>query len=162
MRNERCFHVDDEDQIISTMSKYTCHRINSSTLKAPLHRAFSVFLLKPEKENNTDSVSVELGLLLQQRSHHKLTFPLLWANSCCSHPIDGLGESTPDVVTGVVKAARRKLNHELGIPQYIVSSSFIIYPRHLCSFILDWKEIILSLWSDSLPRQSRSMGRTRK
>lgn len=113
MKNEFCFHVDENDQIIGFLSKFDAHRIDSTTLKAPLHRAFSVFLLR--RANDT-----EFSLLMQQRSHHKITFPLLWANSCCSHPIDGLQEDTPDVLTGIARAARRKLHHELGIPLEIV------------------------------------------
>ena len=113
MNNEFCFHVDENDQIICKLSKYNSHRIDPITGLAPLHRAFSVFLLK-----RSDTNSTEFELLMQQRSVKKLTFPLLWANSCCSHPIDGLEEDT--VVNGIVKAARRKLNHELGIPLCIV------------------------------------------
>lgn len=118
MRNESCFHVDSSDNILGTLSKYNSHRIDPLTSKSPLHRAFSVFLLTPDASQ----------LLLQQRSEHKITFPLLWANTCCSHPIAGLYEDTDDVITGVVKAARRKLYHELGIPVELVSESFIIHP----------------------------------
>lgn len=128
MKNEFCFHVDENDTIIGTLSKYQAHRIDPITLKAPLHRAFSVFLLKPNGNGEYD-------LLLQQRSKQKLTFPLLWANSCCSHPIEGLGEDTEDVVTGIVKAARRKLNHELGISLDIVNT-FIYYNLLNDSFLL--------------------------
>lgn len=113
MKNEICFNVNQNDEIISKLSKYDSHRIDPKTGLAPLHRAFSVFLLK-----RMDSDKFEL--LMQQRSAHKLTFPSLWANSCCSHPIDGVGEDTEDVVEGIVRAARRKLFHELGIPVQIV------------------------------------------
>ncbi len=119
MRNELCYHVDENDNILGTMSKFQSHRIDPETQKVPLHRAFSVFLLKPTSKG-------EFELLLQQRSQKKLTFPLLWANSCCSHPIVGVGEDTVDVVTGIAKAARRKLNHELGIPSEIVIQTSII------------------------------------
>lgn len=111
MKNELCFQVDEEDNIIGTLTKYESHRLDPATSKAPLHRAFSAFLVKPDTHE----------LLLQRRSDHKLTFPLLWANSCCSHPIAGLQEDTADIITGVAKAARRKLQHELGIPVAIVT-----------------------------------------
>lgn len=113
MKNEFCFHVNESDEIISKLSKYDSHRIDQFTHLAPLHRAFSVFLLKRTEESGFE-------LLMQQRSEQKITFPILWTNSCCSHPIDGLGEDSD--VEGIVKAARRKLNHELGIPQSIVQS----------------------------------------
>lgn len=31
-------------------------------------------------------------LLVQQRAKSKLTFPLLWANTCCSHPLYNIKE----------------------------------------------------------------------
>lgn len=75
--------------------------------KGLLHRAFSVFLFNSKKE-----------LLLQQRATEKITFPDMWTNTCCSHPLGVPGEtgSTLDTaVMGVKRAAQRKLNHELGI-----------------------------------------------
>jgi isopentenyl-diphosphate Delta-isomerase len=117
MKNELCFNVDSNDNILGTLSKYNSHRIDPFTSLSPLHRAFSVFILSPDTSQ----------LLLQQRSEHKITFPLLWANTCCSHPIAGLGEDTDDVVTGIVKAAHRKLYHELGIPSEIVNNQRAFY-----------------------------------
>jgi isopentenyl-diphosphate delta-isomerase type 1 len=115
-----------------------------------LHRAFSVFLFTPDGK-----------LILQQRSGAKITFPYIWANTCCSHPLYDLPEETilegafvagvarqragrrwlrlwllvrarlthlvlavasaptyllPADGLGVRNAARRKLEHELGIP----------------------------------------------
>jgi isopentenyldiphosphate isomerase len=44
----------------------------------------------------------------------------MWTNTCCSHPLANLnGES--DNVNGVRLAARRKLEHELGIPPNQIS-----------------------------------------
>jgi isopentenyl-diphosphate delta-isomerase len=48
--------------------------IESSKL---LHRAFSVFLFDDQNR-----------LLLQQRATEKITFPDMWTNSCCSHPLN--------------------------------------------------------------------------
>ena len=120
MKNELCFHVNENDEIISKLSKYDSHRIDQITGLAPLHRAFSVFLLKGGLDYccNSKNDQYRFELLMQQRSDKKLTFPLMWANSCCSHPIDGLDEDLG--IEGIVKAARRKLNHELGIPETIV------------------------------------------
>jgi isopentenyl-diphosphate delta-isomerase len=69
-----------------------------------VHRAFSVFLFSPEGR-----------LLLQQRAAAKITFPLIWANTCCSHPLDVPAERVTAGAEGVVSAARRKLEQELGI-----------------------------------------------
>lgn len=42
-----------------------------------LHRAFSVFIFSPDNK-----------LLLQQRSDEKITFPSMFTNTCCSHPLN--------------------------------------------------------------------------
>lgn len=42
-----------------------------------LHRAFSVFLFRPSDGR----------LLLQRRADEKITFPGMWTNTCCSHPL---------------------------------------------------------------------------
>jgi len=75
--------------------------------KGLLHRAFSVFLFD---SNNR--------LLLQQRASEKITFPDMWTNTCCSHPLGIPGETgitMQESILGVKRAAQRKLGHELGI-----------------------------------------------
>lgn len=72
-----------------------------------LHRAFSVFLFD---SNNR--------LLLQERASEKITFPDMWTNTCCSHPLGVPGETGDHLqaaVQGAKRAAQRKLNHELGV-----------------------------------------------
>lgn len=72
-----------------------------------LHRAFSVFLFDSHNR-----------LLLQQRATEKITFPDMWTNTCCSHPLGIPGETGSDLeaaVQGVRRAAQRKLYQELGI-----------------------------------------------
>ena len=72
-----------------------------------LHRAFSVFLFDSSKR-----------LLLQQRATEKITFPDMWTNTCCSHPLGIPGETGSELeaaIQGVRQAAQRKLYHELGI-----------------------------------------------
>ena len=72
-----------------------------------LHRAFSVFLFDSQNR-----------LLLQQRASEKITFPDMWTNTCCSHPLGIPGESGSDLVEsvqGAKRAAQRKLDQELGI-----------------------------------------------
>jgi isopentenyl-diphosphate delta-isomerase len=75
--------------------------------KGLLHRAFSVFLFNDNNE-----------LLLQQRATEKITFPDMWTNTCCSHPLGIPGETGVELeesIAGVKNAAVRKLEHELGI-----------------------------------------------
>lgn len=71
-----------------------------------LHRAFSVFLFRPSDGR----------LLLQQRAEEKITFPDMWTNTCCSHPLYIKSELVDEGQAGVRAAAIRKLPHELGIP----------------------------------------------
>jgi isopentenyl-diphosphate Delta-isomerase len=76
--------------------------------KGLLHRAFSAFVFRPSDGR----------LLLQQRASEKITFPDMWTNTCCSHPLDDFeAEKVESEQLGVKVAASRKLEHELGIPR---------------------------------------------
>lgn len=76
--------------------------------KGLLHRAFSAFIFRPS----------DAKLLLQQRASEKITFPDMWTNTCCSHPLDDFEtEKVEKDQLGVRVAASRKLEHELGIPK---------------------------------------------
>jgi len=82
--------IDENNRPLGQMEKFQAH--NSNT---PLHRGFSVFLFNKKGE-----------LLLQQRSSYKKTWPLVWSNSVCGHPM--LNETE-------VEAGRRRLIFELGL-----------------------------------------------
>lgn len=90
MNDDYIVLVDKNNKVLGTAPKLATHSANT-----PLHRAFSLFLFNPKGE-----------LLLQQRSGKKKTWPLVWSNSCCGHPI--LNESNID-------AAKRRAEFELGI-----------------------------------------------
>ena len=102
MMQEMCIVVDSDDKMTGALSKLECHYKGGVR-----HRAFSVLLY--DKSNR---------MLLQKRSAEKITFPAIWANSCCSHPLNIEGENG-DSKEGVIVAARRKLEQELGIPASI-------------------------------------------
>jgi isopentenyl-diphosphate delta-isomerase len=68
--------VDEKDNVVGHDSKYNCHLMEKIEAENLLHRAFSVFLFNSKNE-----------LLLQKRSATKVTFPLVWTNACCSHPL---------------------------------------------------------------------------
>lgn len=138
LMDEVCIVLDDNDMPIGKASKKVCKALLSPRLEAQahtagtraskanqlltpglsghlmtnidkglLHRAFSVFLFNDKNE-----------LLLQQRASEKITFPDMWTNTCCSHPLGIPGETgstLPDAIEGVKRAAQRKLDHELGI-----------------------------------------------
>jgi isopentenyl-diphosphate delta-isomerase len=102
MMQEELIRVDGNDQVLGAGSKVDCHRVQPDG-SIPLHRAFSVFLF--DQDNR---------LLMQQRASSKITFPDVWTNTCCSHPLFTPSELEP--LIGVKRAAQRKLEHELGIP----------------------------------------------
>ncbi|KAK6088695.1 Isopentenyl-diphosphate Delta-isomerase [Seiridium cupressi] len=106
LMDEVCIVLDENDKPIGTASKKLCHLMTNID-KGLLHRAFSVFLFDDKNR-----------LLLQQRASEKITFPDMWTNTCCSHPLSIPGETgsdLPESVDGVKRAAQRKLDHELGI-----------------------------------------------
>ncbi|CAM9684488.1 unnamed protein product [Chrysoparadoxa australica] len=101
-----------DDEIKGSANKYDSHRFIPGQPRGLLHRAFSVFLFNAEGK-----------LLLQQRAASKITFPSVWTNTCCSHPLSGFNPTEVDMpadvasgqVPGIKRAAIRKLNHELGV-----------------------------------------------
>jgi isopentenyl-diphosphate Delta-isomerase len=105
MSSELVVLVNSKNQPIGTMPKSKVHN-----RKTPLHRGFSAFIFNSQGQ-----------VLLQQRSHTKKTWPLVWSNSCCGHP--GVGES-------VTSAAHRRLKAELGLTQ--VKNLKVVAPYRYC------------------------------
>ncbi|MEE2747235.1 MAG: isopentenyl-diphosphate delta-isomerase [Candidatus Thermoplasmatota archaeon] len=101
MMSEQVILVDHSDNILGPMSKVDAHRGDGV-----LHRAFSILIFDDEDR-----------LLVQKRASHKITFPNVWANTVCSHPLHIEGEMDSDTIGhGSKNAAIRKMNQELGIP----------------------------------------------
>lgn len=110
LMDENCIVLDYNDKPIGSGTKKLCH-IMDNIETGLLHRAFSVFLFNNEGK-----------LLLQQRAEEKITFPDLWTNTCCSHPLcmpsemgDVENVDFQQNIKGAQIAAQRKLEHELGI-----------------------------------------------
>lgn len=124
MNCDECIVVDFDDQIIGSASKYLAHKFDATNKCGLLHRAFSVFLFNSKNE-----------LLLQQRASCKITFPSVWTNTCCSHPLYGQTPNEVDQmqdimngnVQGIISAAKRKLKHELGIDSDLLENSMFKY-----------------------------------
>jgi len=92
MLEARVMIVDENDKVVGSCTKYEAHR---TELGPQRHRAFSLFLFDASGR-----------LLLQRRSALKLTWPLIWANTCCSHP--GVDE-------GIIPAVVRRVKFELNL-----------------------------------------------
>ena len=101
---EPCILVDTADRVLGSASKRACHALPRGG-SAPLHRAFSLFVFNARSE-----------LLLQRRSDTKITFPGLWTNTCCSHPLAVPAELEEAGQLGARTAAQRRLELELGVP----------------------------------------------
>jgi geranylgeranyl diphosphate synthase type I len=127
MMAEAVLQVDENDVVVGPVSKADGHYQSGK-----LHRAFSVLLFNSEGK-----------LLLQQRAHDKITFPSVWANSCCSHPLASEEEMDETNARGVKIAAIRKLDQELGIAADSLNINdfvFITKMRYSARMNADWIE----------------------
>lgn len=97
--------VSKQDEDLGLAEKATVH-----TADTPLHRAFSSFLFNSRGE-----------LLLQQRAHHKKTWPGVWSNSACGHPQRGESYNA---------AVQRRLKFELGL-DIAVEKILMMLPDYL-------------------------------
>ncbi len=96
--------VNAQDEEIGVAQKLHAHQYGL------LHRAFSVFIFNVSGENTE--------VLLQQRQPNKYHSGGLWTNTCCSHPLKG--EMT-------IKAARRRLQEEMGIDTTLIEAGSFHY-----------------------------------
>ena len=108
---EAVIRVAEDDTVLGPVSKVESHRGPGS-----FHRAFSLLLFNTKGE-----------MLLQQRSAEKVTFPNVWANACCSHPLHSEEELDEENAMGVKRAAVRKLEQELGIDSSTVSVDDMVF-----------------------------------
>jgi isopentenyl-diphosphate delta-isomerase type 1 len=123
MESDMLITVDIHDVLVDAgpCSKKKAHAFSKDQPRGVLHRAFSFFLFNQEGK-----------MLLTQRANDKITFPSVWTNTCCSHPLWGLTPNEVDIVPdaypqfdGIKHAAKRKLKHELGIDPDNISHSQI-------------------------------------
>ena len=124
---EAIIKVSEQDEPLGSISKIEAHRGAGA-----FHRAFSVLLFNSKGE-----------MLLQQRSGEKVTFPHVWANACCSHPLYSPEELDEANAMGVKRAALRKLEQELGIDPSTVSTddmTFMTKMRYAARMNQEWIE----------------------
>lgn len=124
---EAIIKVSEHDEPLGSISKIEAHQGAGA-----YHRAFSVLLFNTKGE-----------MLLQQRSGEKVTFPNVWANACCSHPLHSQEELDEENAMGVKRAALRKLEQELGIDPSTVSTddmTFMTKMRYAARMNQEWIE----------------------
>lgn len=98
--DEQLILVDEKDNIVGKTSKLNGHLKETNNIYP--HRAFSVFLFNHQNK-----------MLLQKRSSKKVTFPNLWSNTCCSHPMYTESEIESKDNIGIKVAASRRMEYEL-------------------------------------------------
>jgi isopentenyl-diphosphate delta-isomerase type 1 len=116
MESDKLVLVDENDGIVNVNDSQLCskrvgHTFDEQTPRGVLHRAFSLFCFNDENK-----------LLLTQRADTKITFPSVWTNTACSHPLQEMPHTEVDVfdqaypqLPGIKRAAIRKAQHELGL-----------------------------------------------
>ena len=124
---EQVILVDENDNPVGLMKKMAAH-------DGPhLHRAFSVFLFNGNGE-----------MLLQQRAASKYHSPLLWTNTCCSHPRQG---------ESVMEAATRRLQEEMGMQCVLEEKFTFIYMAKVGNDLTEHEfDHVLTGTSDDIPQ----------
>ena len=111
--NNKVILVDLDNNKVGNEDKIEAHK------KSLLHRAFSVFIFNQNKE-----------ILLQKRSKNKYHSALLWTNTCCSHPHDGLS---------TIKCAEIRLKQEMGIETKIKEIFSFIYKESFANGLTEYE-----------------------
>lgn len=130
---ERVILVDEQDKPIGTEEKIRAHELGL------LHRAFSVFVFRHNKEENS-----ELQFLLQQRHPDKYHCGGLWTNSCCSHPREN---------ETVALAAQRRLKEEMSLDIVLRPVGSFVYRAEFSNGLTEYEfdHVLLGEYLEGMP-----------
>ena len=109
--------LDETGSACGTAAKTAVHHA-----RTPLHLAFSAYLFNESGQ-----------FLLTRRAESKHTWPGVWTNTCCGHPLPG-----EPVADGV----RRRLRQELGIGTVEL---VLVLPRFRYQARMDKKILVLTV-----------------
>lgn len=82
--------------------------VAAHTAPGHLHKAFSIYIFRNNRKE----------ILIQKRSATKMLWPLIWANTCCSHPRE---HESP------LEAGARRLREECGFTCPLTDSGSFVY-----------------------------------
>ena len=82
--------------------------MEAHTGKGKLHKGFSVYVFRNNRKE----------LLIQRRSAKKMLWPMIWANTCCSHPKE---------IEEARDAGKRRLKEEMGFTCTLTEGPSFVY-----------------------------------
>lgn len=112
--DQKVILVDENDNPIGEEDKMDAHKNGGK-----LHRAFSIFVFNSKGET-----------LLQQRAATKYHAPMLWANTCCSHPFPR---------EDIMHAAHRRLMEELDMDCGMHEAFSFVYKAPVGNGLTEWE-----------------------